>query len=124
MATEIQEEVLRDPQYPMSRIADQLLPYLKLLADQFHPEKIILFGSYAYGQPDQESDVDLLVVKTIAKSSVSERREILKAWRPLRWAGKPLAFELLVVSPLEHEARLSEGGCFYSTIARRGVLLT
>jgi len=124
MATEIQEEVLRDSQYPISRIADQLLPYLNLLADQFQPDKIILFGSYAYGQPDAQSDVDLLVVKPIKKSSVSERRDILKAWRPLRWAGKPLAFELLVVSPSEHEARLSEGGGFYSTIASKGVLLT
>jgi len=28
---------------------------------EFHPEKVILFGSYAYGQPDADSDVDLLV---------------------------------------------------------------
>jgi predicted nucleotidyltransferase len=32
------------------------------IAAKFQPEKIILFGSYAYGQPKAESDVDLLVV--------------------------------------------------------------
>jgi predicted nucleotidyltransferase len=32
------------------------------IAEQFHPERIILFGSYAYGEPNEDSDVDLLVV--------------------------------------------------------------
>jgi predicted nucleotidyltransferase len=35
---------------------------VKRIAEKFQPEKIILFGSYAYGQPKPESDVDLLVV--------------------------------------------------------------
>jgi predicted nucleotidyltransferase len=32
------------------------------VAEQFHPDKIILFGSYAYGTPHADSDVDILVV--------------------------------------------------------------
>lgn len=35
---------------------------IKRIIEQFHPEKIILFGSYAYGQPTTDSDIDLLVV--------------------------------------------------------------
>ena len=35
---------------------------VKQIATQFNPEKVILFGSYAYGNPKPESDVDLLVV--------------------------------------------------------------
>ncbi|MFA9393039.1 MAG: nucleotidyltransferase domain-containing protein [Prolixibacteraceae bacterium] len=31
------------------------------------PEKIILFGSYAYGQPNEESDIDLLIIKNISR---------------------------------------------------------
>ena len=120
---QIHEEVLRDPRYPVSRIADKLLPYLEVLVDQFHPERIILFGSYAYGHPDRHSDVDLLVIKEIERTSVSERRNILKAWRPLRWTRESLPFELLVVSPSEHQERLLQGGAFYSTIVRKGLLL-
>jgi uncharacterized protein len=119
----IREKVLRDERYPVHRIADRLLPYLKVLVDQFHPEKVILFGSYAYGHPDEHSDVDLLVVKNMGKSSVSERIEILKAWRPIRWSEKPLPFELLLVSPKEHEQRLAQGGGFYGSITRNGLLL-
>jgi len=41
------EYVLRDPRYPVHQIADQLLPYLRVLVEQFHPQQVILFGSYA-----------------------------------------------------------------------------
>ena len=41
----IREDVLRDPRYPVHQIADQLLPYLSVLVEQFHPQQVILFGS-------------------------------------------------------------------------------
>ena len=47
----IREDVLRDPRYPVRRIADQLVPYLKVIVEQFHPEQVILFGSYSVGFP-------------------------------------------------------------------------
>ena len=120
---QIHEEVLRDPRYPVHRIADQLIPYLKVLVEEFHPEQVILFGSYAYGHPDRHSDVDLLVVKEMHQSSLSDRRDILKAWRPLRWSGESLPFELMVVTPSEHRDRIAHGGGFYSAIASQGLLL-
>ena len=36
--------------------------YVPQIADRFKPDKIILFGSFAYGEPNEDSDVDLLVV--------------------------------------------------------------
>jgi hypothetical protein len=39
------------------------------IAERYNPEKIILFGSHAYGQPTPESDVDLLVVTCLSISS-------------------------------------------------------
>jgi predicted nucleotidyltransferase len=119
----IREDALRDPRYPVHRIADQLLPYLRVLVEQFNPEQVILFGSYAYGNPDENSDVDLLVIKEIGISSVSERRDILKAWRPIRWAAKSLPFELLLISPAEHQKRMAQGGAFYTSITRDGLVL-
>jgi len=121
--TSVREDLLRDPRYPLHRIADRLLPYLEVLVDRFHPEKIMLFGSYAYGKPDSNSDVDLLVIKDIKGSSISEKRDILKAWRNLRWSGDPLPLELLVVSPADHESRLAQGGGFYRTIVTKGLSL-
>jgi uncharacterized protein len=40
-----------------------ILKFVDAVATQFHPQRVILFGSYAYGAPDADSDVDLLVVK-------------------------------------------------------------
>jgi predicted nucleotidyltransferase len=40
----------------------KIVSYAQQIAQHFHPEKIILFGSYAYGNPTEDSDVDLLVV--------------------------------------------------------------
>ncbi len=119
----IREDVLRDPRYPVHRIADRLLPYLQVLVEQFHPEQVILFGSYAYGDPNEHSDVDLLVIKNIEHSSVSERRAILKAWRPIRWAANSLPFELILVSPADHLKRLNKGGGFYASINKEGLLV-
>ena len=46
------------PNIPLSAIRR----LARQIAERFHPDKIILFGSYAYGQPHEESDVDLLVI--------------------------------------------------------------
>lgn len=119
----IREDVLRDPRYPVHRIADRLLPYLHVLVDQFHPEQVILFGSYAYGQPDQDSDVDLLVVKELERSPVKEAAAILKAWRPIRWQGNSLPFELLIETPANHAIRAKKAGSFYSDAVRSGLQL-
>lgn len=40
----IRVNVLRNPCYPVHRIADQLLPYLDVLVEKFEPEQVILFG--------------------------------------------------------------------------------
>jgi predicted nucleotidyltransferase len=117
----IREDILRDQRYPIHRIADRVLPYLRILVEQFHPDQVILFGSYACGNPNKDSDVDLLVIKKMEKSSVAERRDILKAWRPVRWSAQSLPFELLLVSPEDHEKRMAQGGGFYASILRNGL---
>ena len=119
----IREDVLRDPRYPVHRIADQLLPYLRVLVDQFHPQQVILFGSYAYGDPDSHSDVDLLIVKDQTESALRERISIRKAWWAMPRPGVLLAFDLIVVSPKRHLERLETSAGFYDAIVERGLAL-
>ena len=54
------------------------------IADRFQPEKIILFGSYAYGHPKPESDVDLLVIMDTPLRSRQQRLEISPRSPPVR----------------------------------------
>jgi hypothetical protein len=104
-------------------IADALLPYLTVLADQFRPQQVILFGSYAYGLPRPDSDIDLLIVKDLSESPVREASRIRAAWWPLRLSGTNLGFDLLVESPQGHRERLAQGGAYYAEISRRGLRL-
>jgi len=120
---EIRESVLRDPRYPVNGIADALLPYLRVLVDQFAPQQVILFGSYAYGTPTPDSDVDLLIIKDLADAPVRESTRIRRAWWPLRLTGESLPFDLLVESATAHAERLAEGGAYYREITSRGLRL-
>jgi predicted nucleotidyltransferase len=62
----------------------------------FNPEKIILFGSFARGTVDRDSDVDLLVVKSISGSKREERLAIRQALR-----GIGLAKDIVLATPEE-----------------------
>jgi len=52
------------------------------IAEEFHPEKIILFGSHAYGVPKEYSDVDLLVIMSFEGNSFDQGTTILERVRP------------------------------------------
>lgn len=117
----IREDVLRDTRYPVHRIADRLLPYLKVLVEQFHPEQVILFGSYAYGSPDEHSDVDLLVVKPIQQSRIKDKVAMRSAWWPILRQGSPLSFDLLLAKPEERIKMEADANSYYGDIVRRGI---
>ena len=69
------------------------------LATEFQPEEIWLFGSYAWGQPDEGSDIDLLVV--VRDSVESPVRRAQRAYRCLRGLG--IAKDVLVKTRSEIE---------------------
>jgi uncharacterized protein len=90
--------------------------YARAIADEFHPDKIILFGSYAYGTPHEDSDVDLLVVMPAANQHSQSVR--------IRWRlAAPFPLDLLVRTPKEMAWRLEEGESFTTTIVTQGKVL-
>jgi predicted nucleotidyltransferase len=123
VSSQIREDVLYDWRYPVHRIADKLLPYLRALVEQFHPEQVILFGSYAYGEPDEHSDVDLLVVKPVQESRLKDKIAIRAAWWPILLSGSPLSFDLLLANPEEHARRSLAGSAYYKEITKKGLRL-
>jgi len=46
----------------MTTTLEQIQEFARRLGEEFSPQRVILFGSYAYGQPTPDSDVDLLVI--------------------------------------------------------------
>ena len=65
------------------------------IADEFSPERIVLFGSYAYGEPTADSDVDLLVILRFKGQGVRKAVEILNRVNPR------FAVDLIVRTPEE-----------------------
>src|SRR5207247_2631371 len=89
---------LHDSRYPVHKIADQLEPYLHVIVERFHPEKVILFGSQAYGQPTERSDVDLLIVRRGISSENQSNLEIRQAFWSVT-ASRP-SFTILTKTPV------------------------
>ncbi len=88
------------------------------IAEDLHPEKIILFGSFAYGKPTPDSDVDLLVVMESRESIHARMIQVSKILSP-----RPFPLDILVRTPTELGERLEIGDCFFQEIVTKGVVL-
>ena len=86
----------------------------------FQPEKIVLFGCYAYGYPAFQSDLDLLVVMNRHRGkSVFERdRMVASVARP-----NGVAMDVLVRTPQEVAHRLKIGDHFFREVMTKGRIL-
>jgi predicted nucleotidyltransferase len=91
-----------------------IIAFVKQVVAQFHPQRVILFGSYAYGKPTVDSDVDLLVVMPHKGHPAVQASEIRKHVH----AGFPM--DLVVRSPKEIRRRLAMDDFFISEIMQRG----
>ena len=85
------------------------------IARRFQPEQIVLFGSYAYGTPRPESDVDLLIIMNTPLRSRQQRLEISRALSP-----RPFPLDIVVRTPEEIKDRLALGDPFVREITTRG----
>jgi len=83
---------------------------VKQIAAQFNPEKIILFGSYAYGRPKPESDVDLLVVMETPLRNSVQAAQIARA------LDYHFGMDLLVRRPQQLAERVALGDSFLREI--------
>jgi predicted nucleotidyltransferase len=104
------QELTRATPKQIQGVCDQIVRW-------FHPERIILFGSYAYGNPSPDSDVDLLVVMQYEGSSREQAAKI----RSL--IDTPVALDLLVRTPEQISERLAMGDFFLSDITTQGKVI-
>ncbi len=96
------------------QLCDQIIDRLKSV----FPLKIFLFGSYAYGNPNRDSDIDLLVVKDVVSSKMKEMNEARA-----KLLGIHHPFDILVVSKPEFEFYKAQTGSIYREINTKGMLL-
>lgn len=80
----------------------QVNDFCAKIVRHFNPQKIILFGSYAYGSPASDSDVDILVVLPFEGKSVNKSVEILNKTDPR------FPIDLIVRTPKQIQKRLNQ----------------
>lgn len=88
------------------------------IVQAFNPVKIILFGSYAWGTPKEDSDLDLLVILETDESPV---KRIVRVSRLFR--DRKLPMDILVKTPQEIEERLRIGDPFFKEVLEKGRLI-
>lgn len=87
------------------------------IGTHFYPEKVILFGSQAYGEPTPDSDIDLLVVMNY------QGRHTVQALKILTQLKSLAPIDLLVRTPVEVQERLVLGDQFMQEIIERGKVI-
>jgi len=117
----ISDEIARMTEwYRLDKRAQQMA-YIKRLCQRiveaFHPEKIILFGSRAYGKPREDSDIDLLVIMPYEGSSRAQ------AVRILHHLGVLAPIDLLVRTAEEVRERIEIEDDFTEEIVERGKVM-
>src|SRR5437762_6016799 len=102
----------RGADIPMRVIRD----FARRVAERFRPDKIILFGSYAYGTPHEDSDVDILVV-------MPARNELDQSVRIELACESYFPLDIIVRTPENMRWRLEEGDSFLREIVSWGKVL-
>jgi len=87
------------------------------IVQEFQPERVILFGSYAYGTPTSDSDVDLLVIVPFEGKAPRKALEILNKIDP------KFAVDIVVRTPDQVQQRLRWNDFFLQEIMAKGKVL-
>src|SRR5207247_8144647 len=90
--------------------------FARQVAEHFQPDKIILFGSYAYGTPHADSDVDILVVMPC-------RNQLDQAFKIEVACDPPFPLSLIVRTPANLKWRLEQGELFNTESVTQGTVL-
>ena len=105
----------------VEQVTDDLLREItQQIVAAFAPEAVILFGSRAYGKPEPDSDIDLLIVTDALRTrSVFERHRAVSDLFPRR----RFALDVIVRSPAELRQLVKHGPAFFNEIVTQGKVL-
>lgn len=96
---------------------EEIKKITKQVVKNYRPQKIILFGSAAQGNPNKDSDVDMLIIKKTSESQVDRIKKVLLS------VDYNLPFEPLVYTPAEIERRKKLGDSFIIEVLTQGKIL-
>jgi predicted nucleotidyltransferase len=102
------------------RIKKVILELVDRIVKQYQPKKIVLFGSYAHGDPTEDSDIDLLIIKDTDRRPIDRWMEVKKL---LRDSNRTIPVSPLVYTEEEVKERLALKDFFLDEILEEGEVL-
>ncbi len=99
-------------------IGESLPDAVQRIIEKLAPEKIILFGSYAYGAPTPDSDVDLLIILETTAAAKERYLAVSDLLYP-----RPFPVDILVKTPQEITLALKRGDFFIKELLTRGTVM-
>ncbi|MGQ9627677.1 MAG: nucleotidyltransferase domain-containing protein [Anaerolineae bacterium] len=99
-------------------LEERLRTVVQRIVEALDPERIVLFGSHAYGAPGPDSDVDLLIIMESDERPAAREAKVSRLLRP-----RPFPVDILVRTPAEVRYRLQIGDYFFKEILARGKVL-
>jgi predicted nucleotidyltransferase len=98
---------------------DEIMQFIYLVAEVANPDRIILFGSYAYGNPNENSDLDLLVIKNDKVLSRDEHAELAVAvFEKRRQMRLRVRSDISFRTNQQVQDTLEKGGAFSDALQR------
>lgn len=97
-----------------------ILRLVEKIKEKYAPERIILFGSYAYGTPNEDSDIDLLIIKETKERPIDRRVAVRKI---VSDPNRRIPFEPIVLTPEELKKRVEIGDQFIKEVLTKGEVL-
>ena len=92
---------------------------IEKIKNEYKPEKVILFGSYAYGKPESHSDIDLFILKNTTKRRIERFCDVRRILREMK--GVPI--QPLVLNKKELDEKLKLEDDFILEIMAKGIVV-
>ena len=102
------------------KVKKMILEIAEKIKRDYKPEKIILYGSYARGKPDRDSDIDMLIIKETRERLIDR---MVAVSRIVSDPDMLIPFEPIVLTPGELSERLNIGDQFIKEILEKGETL-
>lgn len=101
----------KDIQKVLDEVKHRIVP-------KFHPQRIILFGSYARGVYGPDSDIDLLIVMNVEGSTRQKANEI-----DMLMADRRIPMDFIVITPDQYERQKNIAGTMVRQVEREGIVI-
>ncbi len=104
------------------KVAIEIDKIKELLISKYQPQKIIMFGSFAWGKPDKDSDLDLFIIKNVSQPRPKREQEVYRLLMRY-FSDRKLSVDIIVHTPQETDERFLLGDPFIKEVINSGKVI-